>query len=71
MSSHAAQYSATLKFNGIPADASRIEARMVELGMDREAFHITLGSEDSASIHFWEPDQDEAQRVLQKILELQ
>jgi hypothetical protein len=71
MSSHTAQYSATLKFNGVPADASQIEERLVELGMDREAFHICLGAEDSADIRFWEPDQDEAQRFLQKIRELQ
>lgn len=66
----AAQYIQTLRFTHDIPDQAAWEDRLVEVGLDREAFHIANG-EGEIVLEFWEPDRVEALRVLARLDRLQ
>jgi hypothetical protein len=71
MSNETAQYSATVRLNHAIPDLLMVEQRLVEIGMEREAFCISITDANAANIHFWEPDRIEALRFLARLDALQ
>jgi len=64
------QYVETLRFSDDIPDEACWERRLTEIGLDREAFHIS-SNDGAATVKFWEPDRVEALRVLARLGRLQ
>jgi hypothetical protein len=64
------QYVRVLSFSNSVPDEKSWERHLVEIGLDREAFHISNG-DGAATLKFWEPDRVEALRVLARLDRLQ
>lgn len=54
---------------GIP-DIASLEAKLLEIGLHREAFSISTSPGGSILVKFWEPDRPEAVRLLAKLDDL-
>jgi hypothetical protein len=67
----ASQYSQTLTFTDVLPDERSWEHRLLELGMEREAFFISRSDNRSATLEFWEPDHAEALGYLAKLDQVQ
>ena len=68
MQHHFTQYVQSVSFNAMFPDEASWESRLMEFGLDREAFSISKShSDDSAIIKFWEPDRIEALRIMAKL----
>jgi hypothetical protein len=65
-----AQYVRVLNFSNSVPDEKSWERHLMEIGLDREAFHIS-GGDGVATLKFWEPDRVEALRVLARLDRLQ
>lgn len=70
MTTSSAQYIQNLRFSHAIPDEASWERHLIEIGLDREAFHISNG-EGTATVKFWEPDRIEALRVLARLDRLQ
>lgn len=71
MSAFSSQYVQTLQFTNAIPDEMSWEQRLLEIGLDREAFSISNGEGGVAVVKFWEPDKVEALRVLARLERLQ
>ena len=70
MTVSASQYIQTLRFSHAIPDEASWERHLVEIGLEREAFHLSNG-DGVATLKFWEPDRIEALRVLARLDRLQ
>lgn len=61
------QYVVMEPFNHAIADRVSLEARLFELGLEREAFTIKEEADGRTCLKFWEPDRVEALRILAKL----
>lgn len=63
-----AQYVQSVSFNTMFPDEASWESRLMEFGLDREAFSISkCATAGSALVKFWEPDRGEALRIMAKL----
>lgn len=67
----ASQYIQTLTFTDFLPDEHSWEHRLLEFGMEREAFFISRSDNHSAVLKFWEPDHTEALGYLAKLDQVQ
>jgi hypothetical protein len=70
MTASTSQYVRVLNFSNSIPDATSWEKHLVEIGLEREAFHI-CNNDGVATVKFWEPDKIEALRVLARLDRLQ
>ncbi|WP_377290532.1 hypothetical protein [Rhizobium sp. SG2393] len=55
----------------LAADPIALEDRLMEIGMEREAFAISRRNDGRTRLEFWEPDRIEALRLLSRLGGLQ
>ena len=62
------QYVQSVSFNALLPDECSWEKRMIEYGLEREAFSIARAHSGAcAVITFWEPDRGEAMRIMNRL----
>jgi hypothetical protein len=61
------QYIQTFQFNHSVPDTPALEQRLLQLGLEREAFAIKPVRADTAQIVFWERDHSQAADVLNRL----
>ena len=71
MADTSSKYIQTLHFTSVIPDWVAWEARLMEIGLDREAFSISNSEDGAATVEFWEPDRIEALRVLARLDRMQ
>jgi hypothetical protein len=71
MSVLSSQYVQALRFSHAIPDETSWEQRLLEIGLDREAFCISNVENGATVVKFWEPDKVEALRVLARLERLQ
>jgi hypothetical protein len=71
MTDFSSKYVQTLHFTNVNPDWIAWEARLLEIGLDRESFCISNSEDGSATVEFWEPDKIEALRVLARLERIQ
>ncbi len=71
MAETSSKYIQTLQLTNVIPDWVAWEARLLEIGLDREAFSISNSADGSATVEFWEPDKIEALRMLARLERLQ
>jgi hypothetical protein len=68
MQNVSAQYVQSVSFNSVLPDEASWETRLMDFGLEREAFSISrCYSGGSAVIKFWEPDRREALRIMARL----
>jgi len=65
------EYVCVTKFTSRLPDIEAWEAKMLALGVDREAFSIIISAGGSVLLKFWEPDRIEAIRILAALDEME
>jgi hypothetical protein len=64
------EYICVANFTPHVPDAAALEMKLLEIGLRREAFSITMSPAGNTLIKFWEPDRPEAIRLLAKLDEM-
>ena len=61
------QYVVVDPLSSLAGNIAAVEERLLEMGMHREAFTVTIGEDGRTRLKFWEPDRVEALRILARL----